>query len=61
MLEGEELHVAAPNGGEIEVYTCPDASNARQLVLEAHASTEMSFAGDWGRRGPARGGERRRR
>ena len=62
MLEGEELHVAAPNGGEVEVYTCPEASSAMQLVLEGQARAEMSLApSDRGRRGPARGSERRRR
>jgi hypothetical protein len=44
MLEGDELHVVAPNGGEVEVCTCPEASSAMQLVLEGQARAEMSFA-----------------
>jgi hypothetical protein len=44
MLDGEELHVVAPNGGEVEVYTCPETSSATQLVLDGQARAEMSFA-----------------
>jgi hypothetical protein len=44
MLDDEELHVAAPNGGEVEVYTCPAVSSAMQLVLEGQARAEKSLA-----------------
>ena len=44
MLEVEAPHVAAPNGGEVEVYTWPEASSAMQLVPDGQASAEMLSA-----------------
>jgi hypothetical protein len=41
MLDGEELHVAAANGGVEDVYTCPAASIATQALLDGHARAEM--------------------
>jgi hypothetical protein len=44
MLAGDELHVVAPNGGDADVYTCPEVSSATQLVLEGQTRAEVSVA-----------------
>jgi hypothetical protein len=41
MLDADRLQVAEPNGGEVDVYTCPSASIPTQLLLDGHASAEM--------------------